>query len=130
MSKRAIVCVDDEAIILLSLKQELKTCFGDSFLYETATSGFEALDIVESLKEDGIEAVLIISDWLMPGLNGDEFLQLVSSRYDKVAAIMITGHADETAIHKLEADPSVLAVLRKPWNPKTLRSIVANYSDT
>ena len=130
MSKKAIVCVDDEAIILLSLKQELKTNFGDSFVYETALNAQDALETVESLVEDGIQVILIITDWLMPGLKGDEFLKEITSRYDNISAIMITGHADRVAIERVESDPSVLAVLTKPWNPRTLRDLISERART
>ena len=68
MSKKAILCVDDEAIILLSVKQELQSHFRERFIYETALSAKEALVIIDELSAEGIVFILVISDWLMPGM--------------------------------------------------------------
>ena len=72
--KKAIVCVDDEAIIVLSLKQELQNRLGDEYIYESAMSAEEALQVIEELSGDDVCVILVISDWLMPGIKGDEFL--------------------------------------------------------
>jgi len=45
VKKQAIVCVDDEVIILLSLIQELKHAFGSNYLYEKATDADSALAV-------------------------------------------------------------------------------------
>ncbi len=75
MSELAILCVDDEALILLAIKEELKNAFGGRFLYETALTADEGIQIIQDLVEDGIRLVLVITDWLMPGMKGDEFLR-------------------------------------------------------
>ena len=73
MKKQAVLCVDDEAIILISLIQELKNAFGDTFVYEKALNANEAFEVIDVLVNEGIEIILIVSDWLMPGMKGDEF---------------------------------------------------------
>ncbi|HAG80524.1 MAG TPA: hypothetical protein DCL61_04970, partial [Cyanobacteria bacterium UBA12227] len=69
-----MLCVDDEVVVLNSLKIQLKNEFGDTYLYEVAESADEALEIIEEFHEDEIRILLIVSDWLMPGMKGDEFL--------------------------------------------------------
>ena len=69
MAKRAILCVDDEAIILIALKQELKIHFGDRFTYETAINALDALKAIDELSAEGIEIAVVISDWRMPGMS-------------------------------------------------------------
>ena len=127
MSRRAILCVDDEAIILLSLVQELKTAFRDQFIYEKATNAKAAVEIIEDLVEEGMDLILVISDWLMPGVKGDEFLDCVCAKSPKIRAIMITGQADDEAISRVESKECVLSVIRKPWSPKALTNLIAEY---
>ncbi len=122
--KKAILCVDDEAIILHALVHELKSSFGDEFIYEKATDAISAFDIIDDLSKEGVKLILIISDWLMPGIRGDEFLETVAKTHPDVKAIMITGQADEDAMKKVRGNSAVHAVLRKPWNSEELRSIV------
>jgi DNA-binding NtrC family response regulator len=124
MGKQAIICVDDEPIILLSLKEELRLRMGDKYLYEEAFNANEALELIESLVHDGVEVILILSDWLMPGIKGDDFLLMVKERWPNIKSIMITGHADEVAIEKVLSSKAACAVLHKPWDPEELvRSI-------
>ncbi len=125
--KQAILCVDDEAIIVLSLKQELKTSFGDRFLIESALSAEEALESLDGLVAEGVKVIMIISDWLMPGIHGDEFLEIVNKKYPDVHAIMITGHADDAAIERTKKNASVIAILSKPWKAAELRQIIQNF---
>ena len=130
MSKSVILCVDDEVVVLNSLKIQLKNEFKDRYLYELAESADEALEILDELKEEHIEIVVIVSDWLMPGLKGDEFLIQVHKRYPNIIKIMLTGQADELAITRAQEQASLHACLHKPWNGKelieTIRSGLAN----
>jgi len=118
--KRAILCVDDEAIIVLSLKQELRSHYRDRFIYETALNAAEAMAIIEELAAEGVTVITIISDWLMPGLKGDEFLERVHERYPEIKSIIVTGHADEASLVRLLSQGSLSAILHKPWTSRDL----------
>jgi len=118
--KKAILCVDDEKLILLSLVQELKKTFGSEFLYEKATDAYQAFEVIDELARDSVKLLLIISDWLMPGIKGDEFLDTVRQRFPDIRAIMITGQADETIISRLLKNGCVTEVIEKPWKPERL----------
>jgi DNA-binding NtrC family response regulator len=130
MGKQAILCVDDEVIILLSLIQELKVAFGTRFLYEQATNAQEALNVVDELSQEGVEVIFIISDWLMPGMKGDEFLEIVHQRFPGIKQIMITGQADGQAIERVRTNEAVLGVFGKPWNSRQLIDTIAKYTAT
>ena len=121
---KAILCVDDEVVILLSLVMELKSMFGPKYMYERATSAEEALSIIDELDHEHIEVILIISDWLMPEIKGDEFLDIVKNKYPNIKSIIITGQADMKAVENLNSNPSVKAVLKKPWDEKQLKQII------
>jgi len=112
---RAILCVDDEAIIVFSIKVELKRHFKDLFLYETASTAEEALDIIDELNGQGINVILILSDWLMPGMKGDEFLVIVKERYPGIKTILVTGNAERKMTDHLRGEGIANAVLFKPW---------------
>ena len=122
--ERAILCVDDEPIILISLKQELKKKFGNRFNYETAMNADEAMEVVDELAGSGISVILILSDWLMPGIKGDEFLIRVHQKYPKIQSILITGHADEKAMERVKKEAGTYTVLPKPWNSNQLMEAV------
>lgn len=124
MEKKAIVCVDDEAIIVYALKQELSNHFGDQYVYECAMNATEALSIIDELTEEGVGIAVIITDWLMPGTKGDELLIQLRKKHHDLKSIMITGQADQEAIERAKNDAGVSMVLRKPWLTKDLINAV------
>ncbi|MGK7911145.1 MAG: response regulator [Synechococcus sp.] len=100
MPKASILCVDDEITILDCLREQLLRCFGDQYLVEVAENASEAMEVMEELYEEGIKVLIIVSDWLMPGLNGDKFLIQIHDKFLEIATVMLTGQADETAIQR------------------------------
>jgi CheY-like chemotaxis protein len=120
MSKPVILLVDDEVVVLDSLKIQLKKEFGNEYFYEVAESADEALEIIEELKEENIEILLLVSDWLMPGMKGDELLIKVHDQYPDIIKVMLTGQADEDAVERAEQQANLYSCLRKPWNKTEL----------
>lgn len=120
MRQQAILCVDDEAIILLSIRQELKNHFKQRFLYETATDAEKALKVIEHLASVGIDVILILSDWQMPGMKGDDFLIAVKRRYPSIRSILVTGQADSRAVERVKKEAGTERVIFKPWRREEL----------
>jgi CheY-like chemotaxis protein len=129
MSKAVILCVDDESVILKSLEIELQGAFGETYLYEFAESGDEALEIIDELNDEEVQLLIIVSDWLMPGMKGDELLIKVHQNYPKIHKVMLTGQADEQAVERAKQDANLYRYLPKPWDSQelieTIRSALA-----
>lgn len=115
MSK-AILFVDDEQIILMSLKSQLKKHFGNEYRLESAQNTEEAWSIIEGLAEEGVNILIIISDWLMPNQRGDEFFRDVHKQYPNIKKIIISGHIDEISLNKLKGEVNLHGFLNKPWS--------------
>lgn len=124
MSNSAIICVDDEVVILDSLKEQLKRQFGDRYIYEVAESAEEAWEVIEELQEENIEIMIIVSDWLMPGIKGDEFLIQVHQTFPQLITVMLTGQADSEAIARAKQQANLYACLHKPWTEAELSGII------
>lgn len=122
--KRAILCVDDEKIVLDSLQEQLRNTFGDLFEYEIAESVDEAWEVIEELVGDGYEMVLVISDWLMPKVKGDKFLIELHQKYPETVTIMLTGQADPEAVENAFQNANLYAYIRKPWREEDLINYV------
>lgn len=122
--QKAILCVDDEEIILESLREQLEKSFGSSYIYETAENAEEGIEIVDELSNDGISVLIIVSDWLMPGIKGDEFLIKVHQKYPDIVTVMLTGQADERSIEKAKNYANLYAVVHKPWAEEELVEII------
>ena len=119
-NKPFILCVDDEIVVLNSLKIQLKNEFNDSYLYEVAESADEAMEILEELQEENTDIVVIVSDWLLPGTKGDQFLINVHQKFPAIIKIMLTGQADEEAIERTKKQANLHCCLHKPWQKKEL----------
>lgn len=120
MSKAVILCVDDEVVVLNSLKIQLKREFGNDYLYEFAESANEALEIIEEITDKKNEILVIVSDWLMPGIKGDEFLIYVHNKYPRIVKVMLTGQVSNSAIERVKNEAELHACLSKPWDTKEL----------
>lgn len=120
MSKPVILCVDDERVVLQSLRTQLQEAFGDTYFYEIAEDANEALDVINELNEEELSIILIVSDWLMPGMNGDEFLIRVHQQFPNIITIMLTGQADELSIERAKEEANLHCCLFKPWSEEEL----------
>lgn len=115
MSKPIILCVDDEKVVLKSLKTQLKSAFGNTYVYELAENPADALELIDEIQDDDTPIILIVSDWLMPGMKGDEFLICVHNKFPKIVKVMLTGQADEEAIKRAFEQADLHRCLHKPW---------------
>jgi CheY-like chemotaxis protein len=129
MSEAAILCVDDEAPILKALKEQLKRSFGDRYIYEVAQSVEEAWTVIDEMEEDQVQILVIVSDWLMPNVRGDEFLVQVHKRFPKIIKVMLTGQADEAAIERAKQEANLYACLHKPWTEDELQQVIRKALD-
>ncbi len=125
MKKSAILCVDDEQVVLTSLMDQLIHYVGDDYSIEVAESGEEALEVLKELLEDGVEVPLIISDQIMPGMKGDELLTEVHQRYPQALKIFLTGQADANAVGNAVNSANLYRYITKPWDEADLKLTVA-----
>ncbi|MFN2549908.1 MAG: response regulator [Myxococcales bacterium] len=113
---RRLLVVDDEAGVRSSLRRVLEA---DAYDVVEAGDGATALTM---LQEQAFQVV--ISDQMMPGLSGVDFLKLVRVRHPQVVRIMLTGDRDpETTLRSIN-ESEVYRFIRKPWNNRDLRTIV------
>jgi CheY-like chemotaxis protein len=124
MPKQAILCVDDEISVLESLEIELQKAFNGDYLYEFAESGAEALEIIAELCKDEVNIIVIVSDWLMPGMKGDELLIKIHQKYPQIVTVMLTGQADKEAIERTKSQAKIHALLEKPWDNQELIEVI------
>ncbi len=119
MNKPVIVCVDDEADILNTLKMQLKNEFKDNYFYELAESGDEALEVIEACQGED-QVIVVVSDWLMPGIKGDELLMRIHEKHPKIVKVMLTGQADTAAVKRAVEHADLYCCLYKPWKGEDL----------
>jgi DNA-binding NtrC family response regulator len=126
MLKDVILCVEDEKYVLSSLKAELKDAFGKEYLIECAENGEEALEIIEEITEENREMPVVISDYIMPGMKGDELLAEVHKLLPRTRKVMLTGQADAEAVGKVVNNAGLYRYITKPWDVNDLVITVKN----
>ena len=120
MTNLVILCVDDEATVLESIKEQLRRNLEDSYEIETAESGEEALEIIEEFEEDSMEVALVISDQIMPRMKGDELLIDVHAQHPKILTVMLTGQANAQAVGNAVNAANLYRYIPKPWDETDL----------
>lgn len=124
MNKPVVICVDDEPTVLESLKIELKQVLGNDCLIETAEGGDEALELFKELQSEDFEVAVVLADYIMPGLRGDELMQQIYTMSPQTLNIMISGQADLEAVANSIRYARLYRYIAKPWNPRDLKATV------
>jgi two-component system, probable response regulator PhcQ len=116
MPAATILIVDDEPNVLEGLARSL---WRPGYKLLTATSPDAGL---ARLREQAVD--VIISDHLMPGMTGLEFLKLVRDRHPDTVRIMLTGHADLKTVVKAINEGEIYRFLSKPCAAEELQVTV------
>lgn len=116
---QTIVIVDDEELVVTSLQ----TFFDLETPYRTVTftSAKVALQHIQDHDVD-----LVISDYLMPEMDGITFLSQVRELKPDVPRIILTGYADKENAIKAINQVGLFQYIEKPWENEDLRVIVRN----
>ena len=80
--------------------------------------------VIDELSKEQVDVLIIVSDWLMPGKKGDEFLIEVHKKYPEIVKVMLTGQANESAIENAVKNAKLYAFLNKPWTAKELETVI------
>ena len=117
-SKRILV-VDDEPFVCYAVKMMLTF---DGHEVQTANGGKEALALFEKHPFD-----VVITDFAMPVMKGDELAAAIKARVPNQPVIMITAYAEmlQSSEHPL---PAVDYMISKPFLLDDLREAIARVS--
>lgn len=114
-----IVLVDDEEMVLTSLNSFLT--LETDYAVHTFTSAMEALRFIEKNEVD-----LVISDYLMPEMDGISFLAKVRELRPEIPRIILTGYADKENAIKAINEVGLYQYIEKPWDNDDLLIILRN----
>ncbi len=119
MNNGKVVVVDDEKIVTSAFKALFKVeGYSDVHLFNSPK------DALEFLKENVPD--LIISDFMMPDMNGLEFLTEAKKLYPEVSMIMLTGYADKENAIKAINETGLYKYIEKPWDNDDLMMNIRN----
>jgi DNA-binding NtrC family response regulator len=122
---RTVLFVDDDEAILRSLERGL---LDEPYNQLFAKSGQEALEI---LKRE--EVHVIVTDMLMPEMDGVELLKNVKEMYPNIIMIILSGYAEEDALRVAVEQREIFKIIPKPWKlkgnfEKLIRRAIEHYN--
>jgi DNA-binding NtrC family response regulator len=114
-----LVIVDDEEMVLNSLGSflELETDYN----IKPFTSPSAALEYAAQGEAD-----VIVSDFLMPDMNGIELLRSFSKIHPQAPRILLTGYADKDSAIRAINDIGLFQYIEKPWDNDNLLIVLRN----
>lgn len=116
---QTIVIVDDEEMVLTSISSFLS--LETNYNLETFTSAKEALEFIKNNPID-----LVVSDYLMPEMDGISFLIKVRELRPEVPRIILTGYADKENAIKAINQVGLFQYIEKPWDNEDILIIFRN----
>lgn len=126
-SIKRILLVDDEVQFVNTLKRHLKR---EGFQLESAFDGVNACQKIENSfsASDKTPIDLVITDVIMPNMNGFQLLQWIQKNYPKISVLLITGFGDEDVAIKI-LRPKMDACGKKPITPQGLMKLIRRIAD-
>jgi DNA-binding NtrC family response regulator len=114
-----IMIIDDDEIITTTLRDLFR--IRTEYQALTFTSPQEALSAAEGRMFD-----LVISDYLMPGMDGITFLSKFKEAQPQAIRILLTGYADKESAIRAINQVGLYQYVEKPWDNDELLMIVGN----
>lgn len=118
--KTRILFLDDESLALQGLQRLLRN-LRSSWDMAFVDSAGGALELMRHSPFD-----IVVTDMLMPGMNGAEFLNEVRKHYPHTIRLILSGHAEKDLI--FQCIGSAHQFLAKPCQPEMLKATLARVS--
>lgn len=120
--KYAIVCVDDEPVIVELLSFQLKKLFNmESTFVETYTNPQEVEEGIDSIIAHGIQVIFMVVDYQMPLLNGAQLIRSIKTKYPMIKFFMLSGQANNSIVDQLHEEGILERFIAKPWSENDLK---------
>lgn len=114
-----ILIVDDEEIVTASLRNlfRLRTHYQPVISTSPEQALLEARNHVFDL---------VLSDYLMPGMDGIAFLARFKEIQPQAARVLLTGYADKDSAIKAVNEVGLYQYIEKPWDNDALLLVIKN----
>lgn len=112
-----VVIVDDEEMVVTSIRAFLT--LETDYTVRGFTDPEEASRSFETLPVD-----VVVSDYLMPRMNGIQLLRRAKDLQPEAARVLLTGHADKQSAIQAINDVGLFQYLEKPWDNAQLLLVI------
>jgi DNA-binding NtrC family response regulator len=112
-----VLIVDDEDMVITSIRAFLQ--LETEFEIRGFSDPEEAADYATHNPVD-----VVVSDYLMPKLNGIQLLAKVKEAQPETSRVLLTGHADKQSAIQAINEVALFQYLEKPWDNSQLLLVV------
>lgn len=114
---KGIYCIDDDKFITSILKFQLvQSLSQEIFNVEILNDPRVIFETLNLHSKHGIDPIIMIVDFQMPHLRGDELIREVKSKYPEIKVIMLSGNSNAILVSDLEEEGLLDFYLMKPWD--------------
>lgn len=115
-----IVLVDDDELMLKSLHRHFKISMegAEILTFSSPKQFIESLDTLASID-------ILVSDYLMPSINGVELINIVRRRYPQVLTVLLTG--DTTGKVLCKSSISATFIVAKPFRREEFDDVITAF---
>lgn len=124
MNHKIILLVDDEFILIESLRIQLGSILPQNILLESAMSGEEAIQLIDEYDSEKHELLLVICDFHLTDMKGTDILKHAAKKYPDLKKIILSGQSNASQIEDFKKDFPKTIVLDKPWNFERIKAVV------
>lgn len=117
MAKPVILAVDDDELVLNAVSRDLRRRYADHYQVVGASSGAEALGILNEMLVQGEAAALLVADQRMPEMNGVDLLENSLRLFPDAKRVLLTAYADTEAAIAAINRAEIHYYILKPWDP-------------
>src|SRR5260370_20404718 len=116
-ARPVILSVDDDPGVSRAVARDLRRRYGENWRIVRAESGTDARKELRQVKLRGDQVAVMLADYRMPGMSGNEFLEQAMDIFPFAKRVLLTAYADTNAaidaINVVDLDHYLL----KPWDP-------------
>jgi response regulator RpfG family c-di-GMP phosphodiesterase len=126
--RNLILIIDDEFIILESLRIQLERFLPEDVEVDAAYSGEEAVELLGDIAAAGWNLLVVVSDYNLGDAKGTDVLIKVKELFPRTRRILLSGQAgSDEEIEAFIKETGLDLFLSKPWDLAELRSKIELY---
>jgi DNA-binding NtrC family response regulator len=125
-NEKIILIIDDEPIILQSLKIQLERLVSSDYYIEPASSGEEAFELLDEFHSNKKNLVMVISDYNLDAIKGTEVLAKTAQLFPNASKVILSGQMDLSEIEKFKSSYKLDLQMGKPWDINEIFELINN----
>lgn len=123
-SRQAIICVDNDSLILEQLESVIIDNFGEIYVVEIAKSPKEVLGVIKALEDINIHTAVLLTGYTMSEMNGINLIKIINETYPKTKTILLAGQVGLEIIQEAINSIDLYRFIKIPYKKEEIVQMV------